>query len=1150
VLADDERTWLLATAAVETVVAGGASTIHQRVADQVRRTPDAIALSCGDRRMSYGELDARSNQLAHRLRQLGAGPETRIGVHLDPSIEMVVAVLGVLKAGAAYVPIHGQWPAERAGFVLADAGAAALVTSAERAAERPGDPLPTVVLDPAWTSLASLPATPPPETALDTALSGSLAYVIYTSGSTGRPKGVLIPHDRVLRLFDATRELELGPADVWTLFHSVAFDVSVFEMWGALMHGGRLVIVPHLVGRSPEQFRRLLTVEAVTVLSQTPLAFRQLIPADAADPGPLSLRLVLFAGEALDRKTLRPWFERRGDARPRLVNLYGITETTVHNTICWLTARDVDGPDQASVGRPMRDLRMLVLDRHGELAPIGVPGEIHVGGAGLARGYLGRPDLTAERFVPDAFSGVPGARLYRSGDAGRIRADGAIECLGRLDRQIKLRGHRIELEDIERTLRGLPAVADAAVVVEGDDPATQVLVAYLVARDGHAPAPTRLRADAGRWLPAYMMPARMHLVDALPRTGNGKLDRAALSALTRRAAPAPVEVPENATDDLLDRIGALSPAQQEQLLARLGRAVARPADEPIPVAVGPGPYPVSFAQQQLWFLDRLVPGSPLYNMPVALRLDGALDRAALARSLAEVVRRHEVLRSAVIDRGAGPHQAVSPDAALHLDVVELAPGSDLDREVARRAAEEAARPFDLSRPPLVRASLLVAGPARHVLLFTMHHIASDGWSVDVLIREVAALYRAFRAGEPSPLAPLSIQYRDHAAWQRAAQDRPAQREKLEYWRRQLDGAPRALALPTDHPRPAVPTYRGAQVPARVDGDVLARLTGVAVRARATPFMALLAGFAALLARHARQAEVIIGTPVANRPRRETEALIGLFVNALAMRIDLAGDPTFDELLGRVRETALAGFAHQDVSFEQVVDAVQPERDLSRAPLFQAMLVLQTATTEMPRLDGLAVTSLPTTTATSKFDLLLSLGAEPGAAGLTGSWEFAADLFDASTIERLAVGLDLLLDAASRAPDTRLSRLPVVDLGQRAPHGDVDRARLPSAEPATPTAPADALEVLLAAIWLDVLQMGAVGTDDDFFALGGRSLLVTQLMHRVDELFRVEIPVQSMFEARTIRAQAELLSRLGGGRERMIHVAAVIQQAMSEVDEEP
>ncbi len=897
------------------------------------------------------------------------------------------------------------------------------------------------------------------------------AYVIYTSGSTGRPKGVPVTHGNVVRLFTATEPwFAFSPDDVWTLFHSFAFDFSVWEIWGALLYGGRVVVVPREVTLSPPAFLELLATEKVTMLSQTPSAFRQVVQADEEEPARLSLRQVVFGGEALDLAALRPWIARRGDERPALINMYGITETTVHVTWRRVLAADLARPGMSPVGVPIPDLQVHLLGRRMELLPVGVPGEIHVGGAGLARGYWNRSELTAERFVPDPFSGRPGARLYRSGDLARRRPDGDLEYLGRIDGQVKIRGFRIELGEIEAALHRHPEVREAVVLARPDTTGGRRLVAWVVPRAAHPPDDLREHLLAS--LPEYMVPAAFVPLDKLPLTGHGKVDRRALpdpeEARTESAAAvAPrtreeirlagiwrevLRVEQVAVDDNFFELGghSLLVAQLSSrvraafgvdlplrtifetptlagLAARLAGALPeeREDEDAIPRVPRGEPLPLSFGQERLWFLDRLNPGSFAYNIWTAVRLHGALAIPVLAAALGEVVRRHETLRTTFRQVGAAPRQVIGEPFAVAVPVVDLRElaGEAREAEALRWLRAGAQRPFDLERGPLLRALLVRVAGDDWRALFDLHHVIGDGWSTDVLVREVGALYAAFAAGRPSPLPELPIQYADFAAWQRGRFEGDALAEQMAWWREKLAGAPPLLELPADRPRPAVQRYRGRDLRRSFPGALIQPLGDLCRAAGATLFMGLLAGLETLVHRYTGRDDVLVGTPVAGRNRVEVEGLIGLFLNSLVLRTDLGGDPSFREVLARTREVTLGAFAHQDLPFERLVQELSPERNLSHAPLFQVMLVLQNPAGGRLSLPGVELSPILLEGSAAKLDLTLNAQEMDGR--LSVRWLYNRDLFDEATIARLSGHLERLLAAAVADPDVRISGISLL-----------------------------------------------------------------------------------------------------------------------------
>ncbi|MEP7339286.1 MAG: amino acid adenylation domain-containing protein [Acidobacteriota bacterium] len=1414
--------------------------LHELFEEQARRAPDAVALAYGDDELSYGELNRRADRLARHLRSLGVGPESLVGMLVERSLEMIVGVLGILKAGGAYVPLDPAHPAERLSLMIADAGINIVLTQSfllELLPEK--ESLRTECLDEFWNEPCEAHYTGP----ISRVTPDNAAYVIYTSGSTGRPKGVVVTHSNVTRLFDTTRrDFNFSRDDVWTLFHSYAFDFSVWELWGALIHGGCLVVVPYWVSRSPSDFYELLRRRQVTVLNQTPSAFRLLMAEDemASDETkatPLALRLIIFGGEALNIESLKPWVERHGTQHPTLVNMYGITETTVHVTYGPLSDGDfnhVNGESRSKIGVSLDDLETYVLDPWLQPVPAKVAGELYVGGEGLARGYLRRMELTAERFIPNPFASEPGERLYRTGDLARRLPNGEFEYLGRIDHQVKVRGFRIELGEIEAVLRQDPSVAHAVVLLRKDQPAESFLTAYVVPAPETDCAPPELRKFLKQRLPDYMVPSSFVLLPKLPLTPNGKLDRAALPApssgaqvqtvsgramnqvesllaeiwrdvlgvkeigasdnffemggdsikaavivnrLQQRlqriihvvtifdaptieqlaayledhygqavdfwcgrqtaalesgeiATPAAAEEADGGVirdsdivemrriveaqkwrrtpqrpkqknrpalfvlspprsgstllrvmlgghsqlfappelellchDTLLQRREALSgkhsfwrqgtiralmqlnrvamekaekemesyenagmstrefyallqdaigdrwlvdkaisygmdletlrraeeefegarylhlarnpyamihsyeeahldqifprfehgfnrraaaelvwlvshqnlseflrhvpqerqrSVQFEQLVREpekvmrdicqwLGLEYEREMLEPYKEkqrrmtdgvhAVGkmlgdvkfhehsgidaevagrwrqtyreefvseqtwqvaeqlgydrrrwspkPGQeqekvaqqideepqrtlspivrverdsnsIPLSFAQERLWFLNQLEPESPFYNCPAAIRLTGQLDVSALEHALSEIVSRHEVLRTSfkVIDDRTV--QTASPARPITLPMTDLSalPEEKRENEARRLASEEARRPFDLAAGPMLRVRLIRMGDSDHLVLFTMHHIVSDGWSMRVFVREVAALYQAFLGGDSSPLPELPVQYADYAVWQRGWLRDEVWNEHLEYWKTRLRGKLPVMYLPADFERPATPTNRGAVEAFTLSADLTQALKNLSQQENVTLFMTMLAGFKTLLCRQAGESDVVVGTDIANRSRAETEGLIGFFINLLVLRTDLSGDPTFREVIRRVRETALGAYRHQEMPFEKVVEELRPQRKLSSAPFFQVVFGMHNVPRSSLELPGLKLSLLEDGDWTARFDLTVAVREQ--AEGLIVHWKYNTDLFQAATIRRLAAHYAALLASATAQPDVRIS----------------------------------------------------------------------------------------------------------------------------------
>ncbi|HHM7238190.1 TPA: pyoverdine non-ribosomal peptide synthetase PvdD, partial [Pseudomonas aeruginosa] len=824
--------------------------------------------------------------------------------------------------------------------------------------------------------------------------------------------------------------------------------------------------------RSPEDFYRLLCREGVTVLNQTPSAFKQLMAvacsADMATQQP-ALRYVIFGGEALDLQSLRPWFQRFGDRQPQLVNMYGITETTVHVTYRPVSEADLEGGLVSPIGGTIPDLSWYILDRDLNPVPRGAVGELYIGRAGLARGYLRRPGLSATRFVPNPFPGGAGERLYRTGDLARFQADGNIEYIGRIDHQVKVRGFRIELGEIEAALAGLAGVRDAVVLAHDGVGGTQ-LVGYVVADSAEDAERLResLRESLKRHLPDYMVPAHLMLLERMPLTVNGKLDRQALpqpdASLSQQAYRAPgseleqriaaiwseiLGVERVGLDDNFFELGGHSllatrvisrVRQEQQLDASLKALFERPVLEAfaqglerttdavstIPLADRQQPLALSFAQERQWFLWQLEPESAAYHIPSALRLRGRLDVDALQRSFDSLVARHETLRTRFRLEGGRSYQQVQPAVSVSIEREQFG-----EEGLIERIQAIVVQPFDLERGPLLRVNLLQLAEDDHVLVLVQHHIVSDGWSMQVMVEELVQLYAGYSQGLDVVLPALPIQYADYALWQRSWMEAGEKERQLAYWTGLLGGEQPVLELPFDRPRPARQSHRGAQLGFELPRELVEAVRALAQREGASSFMLLLASFQALLYRYSGQADIRVGVPIANRNRVETERLIGFFVNTQVLKADLDGRMGFDELLAQARQRALEAQAHQDLPFEQLVEALQPERNASHNPLFQVLFNHQSeirSVTPEVQLEDLRLEGLAWDGQTAQFDLTLDIQEDEN--GIWASFDYATDLFDASTVERLAGHWRNLLRGIVANPRQRLGELPLLDAPER------------------------------------------------------------------------------------------------------------------------
>ena len=1036
--------------------------IHQLFEEQVERTPDHVAVVFEDQKLTYRELNAKANQLAHYLQKLGVGPEVLVGICVEPSLLMLIGLLGILKAGGAYVPLDPEYPKERLAFMLEDAQVSVLLTQQTLVETLPQHSAQVLYLD-----ANEFAAGEGVDNATSNTKSTNLAYLLYTSGSTGKPKGVAIEHCSTVALLSwATAVFSREQLAGVLASTSFCFDISVFELFVPLSCGGKVILAENALHLSS-----LPAADEVTLINTVPSAIAELLRAKGIPEG---VRTVNLAGEALPQRVVELLYQQ--ETIQEVFNLYGPSEDTVYSTYALVKRDSQKAPP---IGRAISNTQTYILDAYQQPVPIGVPGELHLGGAGLARAYLNRPELTEEKFISHPFNNEPGVRLYKTGDLVRYLPDGNIEFLGRIDHQVKVRGNRIELGEIESVLGQHPNVREVVVTAREDVPGDKRLFAYVVPNQEQTTTPRDLRHFLKEKLPDYMMPSAFVLLEALPRTPNGKVERRALP-VPDKARPELEETfvaPRTPVEEVLagiwaevlglDRVGvqdnffelgghsllatqvisrvrdafsvelSLYSLFEASTITSLGEKIEAARREGLGLQAPPilprtqnENLPLSFAQQRLWFLDQLVPDAPIYNIPLAYRVTGQLNVAALEQSLGEIVRRHEALRTTFTAVDGQPIQVIAPEIDLRLPVVDLweIPETERDADVQRLTTQEAQQPFDLTTGPLLRVKLLRLDEAEHVLLLTMHHIISDGWSLNMLMRELTVLYEAFSTGKPASLPELPIQYADFALWQREWLSGAVLDSQLAYWKQQLGGELPVLELPTDRPRLPVQTYRGARQSFELSKDLTDALKALSRREGVTLFMTLLAAFKTLLYRYTGQEDVIVGVPIANRNRAEIEGLIGFFVNTLVLRSNLSGIPSFRELLGRVREVALGAYAHQDMPFEMLVEELQPERDMSYNPLFQVMFVLQNAPMPDWEFSGLTLSSLAVDSKTAKFDLSLSLTETEQ--GLIGVFGYNRDLFDEATIARTVGHLQILLEGVVADPDKRIYELPILTEAER------------------------------------------------------------------------------------------------------------------------
>nr|AXN93590.1 PuwF-G [Cylindrospermum alatosporum CCALA 994] len=1039
--------------------------LHQLFEQQVQRTPDAVAVVFADQHLTYSQLNNRANQLAHHLQSLGVAPDVLVGICVERSLEMLVGLLGIMKAGGAYVPIDPAYPQERLRYMLGDAQVSMLLTQSHLLDILPEEN-PILCLDTDWQIIAHQSS----ENVVSQVQPQNLAYIIYTSGSTGQPKGAMIQHQGVVNYLSwCTQAYAIANGSGAPVQSSFAFDATITSIFSPLIVGGQVVMLPEKqeiealcdVLRGRHQFSLVkLTPAHLELLNQL------LLPEEL----PESSQALVIGGEALLGKTLQFWQQYAPNTR--LINEYGPTETVVGCCI-YEVMPETSLTEKVLIGRPIANTQLYILDQFLQPVPIGVGGELYIGGAGVARGYLNRPELTQEKFIANPFSNLPEARLYKTGDLARYLPDGNIEYLGRIDNQVKLRGFRIELGEIENAIAQHPQVRETAVLLREDIPGDKRLIAYFVA-DTETPTSSDLRDYLKKRLPDYMIPAGFVELETFPLTNNGKIDRRTLPAPDLETSSSNLVSPRTPTEEIIAniisevlRVKHLSIYDNffeiggnsllaTQVITRLRetfqielplrylfesptvaeldtvittlRQTASGLITPEITAINREnqPLSLSWAQQRLWFIDQLEGASAVYNMPAAVQMEGILDVVALEQTLAEIVRRHEVLRTSFHQLNGTSVQVISAEATINLPVVDLQ--GESTTEVQRLITLTAEKPFDLKQAPLLRVTLLRLGEESHVLLLNMHHIVSDGWSIGIFIQELSALYSAYCEGKLSPLTELPIQYADFAQWQQQWLKGDDLANKLKYWKQQLADAPPLLELPTDRPRPAIQTFRGSSREFLLPLELTEKLKRLSQQSGVTLFMTLEAAFVSLLHRYSGQEDILIGTPIANRNHREIESLIGFFVNTLVLRTNLAGNPSFAELLKQVRQVALDAYTHQDVPFEQVVETLQPARNLSHTPLFQVMFILQNAPMGELELPGLRLKPLPIEAVTSKFDLTLSMEETPQ--GLLGNWEYSTDLFDGETISRMAGHFQNLLTAVVANTAEHIQQLPLLSDSER------------------------------------------------------------------------------------------------------------------------
>jgi amino acid adenylation domain-containing protein len=1032
--------------------------IHQLLEAQVEKTPDAVAVVFENEYLTYKGLNQRANKLAHYLQKLGVGPEVLVGICVERSLLMVIGLLGILKAGGAYVPLDPNYPQERLAFMLENSQVPVLLTQQNLLESLPNSKAKIVSLDSNREAIAQESI----ENSVYSVTPENLAYVIYTSGSTGKPKGAMNTHKAICnRLLWMQDYCQLTTADRVLQKTPFSFDVSVWEFFLPLLVGARLVVAQPNGHRDTNYLVNVITQQQITTIHFVPSMLQVFLEQPDIETCK-SLKRVICSGEALTSELQKRFFTRL-DAE--LHNLYGPTETAVDVTFgeckkgSALTAT-------IPIGRPIANTQIYLLNEHLNPVPIGIAGELYIAGVGVGRGYLNSAELTAQKFIPNPFSNEPGARLYKTGDLARYLPNGNIEYLGRIDYQVKLRGFRIELGEIEAVLEQHPAVRQCVAIIREDVPGNQCLVAYLVAENA---ATDELRQYLRQKLPEYMIPSTFVILDSLPLTSNGKVNRSALPVpdTTQQSeentclALTPIQemlagiwaevlgIKQVGIYDNFFELGGHSllatrvisqirKAFKVELplhclfelptLAELAKEIETTKQAALQLKLPnigqiskSGKIPLSYAQQRLWYLHQVQPNNAAYNIFNAVRIIGSLDIPALEQSLNEIIRRHEILRTNFILENGQPLQVITPSLNVELPIIDLSKLSDVEREqtVQNLANQEAEKPFNLDTDPLLRVTLLRLAETEYVLLFTLHHIISDGWSTGILIQELGSLYKAVSLSKPSSLPQLPIQYADFAIWQRQWLQGEVLDKLLTYWQQQLQNLP-TLKLPTDYPRPITSTYQGSAQPFTLSLTLSKQIKLLSNQQGVTLFMTLQTAFATLMHHYSGQDDIVIGTDVANRTQGETEGLIGFFVNQLILRTKFDGNPSFRELLERVRAVTLDAYAHQDLPFDKLVEAINPERNLYTTPLFQVKLILQNTPTTALNISGLTFQTLETETKTATFDLLFDI--RDTEHGLIGLLKYSTDLFAAKTIARMLKQFEIILSQIVNDPTVKIDEL--------------------------------------------------------------------------------------------------------------------------------
>lgn len=1157
---------------------------------QAAQNPSKVAVIAGGQQLTYSELNTRANQLAHYLRSLGVARESLAGICIDRSLEMAIGIIAILKAGGAYLPLDPDYPKDRLAFMILDAQPTVIIAKSNLSGVIAGRAESRIVLiddERLFTAQATddLPEKPGP---------ADLAYVIYTSGSTGQPKGVMIEHGNLSNyLLALNHELGIRSDDVYLHLASIAFSSSRRQLLLPLSQGATVLIADTNERKDPLKLFATIKDRNVTVMDAVPSFWRNcttiLQGLEKTERGELlknNVRLMLSASEPLTADIPRTW-QNDFQHPARHVHMFGQTETAGIVCINHISGEE-NGNERIPIGRPIANTEIRILNEALQPCAPGEAGELFVGGAGVGRGYLNRPALTSEKFVtPES------ERFYRTGDYARVREDGTLEFAGRRDQQIKLRGFRVELAEVDTALAAHAAVRECAVVAKTGGQLNTRLVAYFVP-NSTTPAATELRMFLNGRLPEHAVPSAFIALEALPLSVNGKVNRLALtqrddSAATRSnpfVAPTTeverqlagifsevLHAAQIGIDDNFFELGGNS-LLAGQAIARVRRAFQIDApitllfesptirefatrlatatrDEstgaPMPRVSRSEPLPLSSAQHRLWFLDQLEPGNHAYNLAHAMEIRGGLDVEALRNACNALVTRHEILRTRFVAIDGTPFQQIDLPAQADWQLIDLTglPTGRREAETKELLATESRRPFDLATGPLMRVRVIQVESQRFNLLITLHHIISDGWSAEIFANELSVFYDAVVNNTPPAVTELPVQYADFAAWQHESFTGGALESQVAYWKEHLRDAPPVLPLPTDFVRTEDDNYRGAKETLHVSSELARQLKALSRSQDVTLFMTLLAGFNALLGRYSKAEDIVVGTPVAGRSRIETEPLIGMFVNTLPLRVKVSPDQTVRELISSVRETSLAAYANQDVPFETLVSELQCDRTSRHHPIFQVMFALQNARTPLPRLANLEVQAVELQGDTAKFDL--SLDVIDGGEGLELVITYATDLFAAESARCMLADYLGLLETFAANPEARLSELPALSW---TPKQASTRTTAPEQSAAAAyVAPRTPIEEKLAAIWTEVLAIDRIGVEDNFFMLGGHSLMATQLIGRIRNAFGYELPLRRLFQTPTIAGLADAIYESQTANTELDEFAALLAELDNLTEEE-